>query len=171
MARPKRAPSLRFRVGRISVYPHRGAWWIYYRDGGQQVRCKVAPTREEAEQVAAQANAQLTSRAPTLLAFTSIGVPELRQKFLDYHEHTLGSSVATVRRYRAATQHLEDFAARQPRPPLAHEVRPDAFAAYLRKVEVAPNGHHNTERRRLRDQGVQFILETCRSILRLHRRD
>lgn len=164
MARPKQSASPRFRVGRISVYPHHGAWWIYYRDGGQQVRRKVASSREEAEQVAAQVNAQVTSGAPTLLAFTSIGVPELRQKFLDFHEHTLGSSVATVRRYRAATQHLEDYATRQARPAAAHEVKPDAFAAFLRKVEVAPNGHPNTERRRLRDKGVQFILETCRSM-------
>ena len=43
-------------------------------------------------------------------------------------------------------------------------MKPDAFAAYLRKVEVAPNGHPNTERRQLRDKGVQFILETCRSM-------
>jgi len=167
MARPRRAASPRFRVGRISVYLHHGAWWIYYRDGGQQVRRKVASTRQEAEQVAAQVNAQLASGAPTLLAFTSIGVPELRQKFLEFHEHTLGSAVATVRRYRAATQHLELYASRQarpPRPPLAHEVQPDAFAAYLRKVEVASNGHPNTERRQLRHKGVQFILETSRSM-------
>jgi hypothetical protein len=86
MTRPRRSASPRFRVGRMSVYPHHGNWWNYYRDGGQQVRRKVAPTREEAEQVAAQVNAQLTCGVPTLLAFTSIGVPELRQKFLDYHE-------------------------------------------------------------------------------------
>jgi integrase len=170
MARPKRAPSPRFRVGRISVYPHHGAWWTYYRDGGRPVRRKVAATRGEAEQVAAQVNAQLTSGAPTLLAFTPIAVPELRRRFLDFHEHSLGSSVGTVRRYRAATQHLEDFVARQARPPLAHEVRPDAFAAYLRAAEVAPNGHPNTARRRLRDKGVRFVLETCRSLYNFARK-
>jgi integrase len=58
MARSKRTPSPRFRVGRISVYLHHGTWWIYYRDGGRQVRRKVATTRQEAEQVAAQVNAQ-----------------------------------------------------------------------------------------------------------------
>src|SRR5262249_40074867 len=89
---------------------------------------------------------------------------ELRQQFLDYHEHVLKSSVATVRRYRAATGHLEDFVAQQARPPLAHEVRPDAFAAHLRHVEVAPNGHRNTAKRRLRLKGIQFILETCRAM-------
>ena len=134
----------------MSVYLHHGAWWLYYRDGGQPFRRKIAETRQEAEQVAAQVNAQLTSGAPTLLSFRPISVPELRQLFLDYHEHVLKSSVGTVRRYRAATQHLEEFAGRQPRPPQAHEVRPDAFAAYLRWIEVAPNGHRNSKKRKRR---------------------
>jgi hypothetical protein len=53
----------------VSVYLHHGAWWLDYHDSGQQVRRKIADTRNEAEQVAAQATAQLTSGAPTLLAF------------------------------------------------------------------------------------------------------
>src|SRR4051812_4870839 len=159
MARPKRSASPRFRVGRISVYPHHGAWWIYYRDAGRPVRRKVAATRDEAEQVAARINAQLTSGEPTLLAFTPIGLPELRRRFLDFHEHALGSSVTPVTRYRPATQHREDSARRLPRPPQAHEVSPDAFATYLRQVEVAPNGHPNTARRPLRHKGIRFILE------------
>jgi hypothetical protein len=164
MCSRKRASPTRCRVGRVSLYFHHGAWWLYYRDGGKPVRRRVAQTREEAEPVAAQVNAQLTSGAPTLLAFTPINLTELRQQFLAYHENVLRSSVATVRRYRAATQHLEDFARRQPKPPQAHEFRPDAFATYLRAVEIAPNGHPNTAHRRLRDKGVQFILETCRAM-------
>ena len=164
MSRRKRASSQRFRVGKVSVYLHHGGWWLYYRDGSKPVRRKVAESKEEAEQVAAQVNAQLSSGAPTLLSFCPASVPELRQQFLAYHEHVLKSSVGTLRRYRAATKHLEDFAARQPRQPLAHEIRPDAFATYLRQVEVAPNGHPNTTKRRLRDKGVQFILETCRAM-------
>ena len=116
MSHRKRKSSPRLRVGRVSVYLHHGAWWVYYRDGGKPVRQKVAATREEAEQVAAQVNAQLTSGAPTLLAFSPVGVPELRQRFLDYHEHVLKSSVGTLRRYRAATQHLEEFTSQQPTP-------------------------------------------------------
>jgi len=66
-------------------------------------RWKIAATRSDAEQVAAQVNAQLASGEPTLVAFTPIGVPELRQQFIDYHEHVLKSSMGTVtRRYRAA---------------------------------------------------------------------
>jgi hypothetical protein len=48
-------------------------------------------------------NAQLASGEPTLLAFTPIGIPELRQQFIDYHELVLKSSMGTVRRYRATS--------------------------------------------------------------------
>jgi len=164
MASRSRGPKGRLRVGKVTVYPQHGAWWVYYRDGGRPVRRRVADTRPAAEQVAAQVNAQLARGAPTLLAFTPIGVADLRRQFLDHHEAVLGSTLATVRRYHAATRHLLDFAAGQPRPPLAHEVRPDRFAAHLRAIEVAPNGHPNTAKRRLRDKGVKFILETCRAM-------
>lgn len=160
----KRSSPTRLRVGRVSVFFHHGAWWLYYRDGGKQVRRKVATARHEAEQVAAQANAQLTSGAPTLFAFTPITVPDLRQQFVTFHECVMKSSLATVRRYQAATKHLERFALSQSKLPEAHELRPEAFAAYLRSVEIAPNGHPNTPQRRLRDKGIQFILETCRAM-------
>lgn len=164
MSRRKRGSAARMRIGRVSIYLHHGTWWIYFREQGNQRRRKIGASRDEAEQVAAQVNAQLTSGAPTMLSFTPMSVPDLRLNFLDYHELVLKSSVGTVNRYRAATQHLEAYAMEQPRPPLVHEVRPEAFTAYLRSVEIAPNGHPNTARRLLRDKGVQFILETCRSM-------
>jgi site-specific recombinase XerD len=160
----KGKPSPRFRVGKVTVYEHHGAWWAYYRDAGQSHRHKVADDRGQAEAVAAQVNAQLAQQGPTLLTFSPVSVAELRRQFLDYHEKVLHSAVGTLRRYRAATQHLEDFAARQPRLPQAHQVSPDGLAAYLRTIEVAPNGHRNAGRRKLRMKGVQFVLETCRSL-------
>jgi len=162
--RAKGGAHKRTRIGRVSVYSHHGSWWVYYSDDGRQVRRKVAETREEAEQVAAQVNAQLATAAPTLLSFTPIPVGELRRLFLDYHEHVLKSAVATVNRYRTATKHLEDFISGRQRQPMAHEIKPDAFAAYLRSIEVAPNGHANSAKRKLRDKGIQFILETIRSM-------
>src|SRR5438477_12965513 len=112
-------------VGKVSVYLHHTAWWVYYRDGGTQVRKRVGPDRPAAEQLAAQINAQLAAAAPTLLGFTPITVADLRRAFLDYHEHVLKSSVGTLRRYRAATRHLEDFAARDARLPAADRGRPE----------------------------------------------
>jgi integrase len=164
MASRRRSSSQRFRVGNVSAYLHHGAWWLYYRDSGRPIRRKVADARDDAEKLAAQVNAQVTAGSPTLLSFSSIDVSTLRQQFLEYHEHVLRSSFGTVRRYRAATQHLENFINEQARPPQAHQIRPDAFVAYLRTIEVAPNGHKNTAKRKLRDKGVQFILETCRAM-------
>ena len=163
MARPKRG-SNRFHVGNVTVYLHHGAWWVYFSEGSRRVRRRIGESRKEAEIIAAQVNLQVTQGSPTLFSFQSILVSELRQHFLDYHEHVLKSSVATLARYRAATQHLDDFVVKQRRQPEAHEVRPEAFATYLRQTEVAPNGHRNAMKRKLRDKGVQFILETCRSM-------
>ncbi|NMG22959.1 tyrosine-type recombinase/integrase [Brasilonema bromeliae] len=137
---------------------------MYYRDDAGPHRKKVAPTRNQAEQVAARVNAQLASREPTLLTFTPVGVAELRRQFLDHHEHVLHSAVGTLRRYRSATQHLDDFVRTLPRLPQAHEVRAEAFAAYLRRIEVAPNGHPNASRRKLLANGVRYVLETCRAM-------
>ena len=154
----------RFRVGKVSVYLHHGAWWLYYREGGNPVRRKIGPSRQDAEKVAAQVNAQLTTGSPSMLSFCPIGVADLRRQFLDYHEHVLRSSMGTVRRYKAATQHLENFVCLKPGLQNAHEIRPLPFASYLREIDIAPNGHRNTVRRKLRDRGIQYILETCRSM-------
>jgi integrase len=164
MASRKRSPSPRFRVGKVSVYLHHGGWWLYYRERGRAVRRQVAEKKDDAERIAAQVNSQVTNGSPTLLSFDPISVADLRQQFLDYHEHVLRSSLATVDRYRAATQHLESFVSQIPRQPRLHEVRPDAFAVYLRKLEVAPNGHKHSARRKLRDKGIRYVLQTCRSM-------
>lgn len=116
MRSSKRAKPARVRVGRVSLYEHHGAWWIYYRDGRRQIRRKVGSSRADAEQVAAQVHGQLIAGAPTLLAFSPISVGELRQQFLNFHEDVLRSSVATIRRYRAATKYLEDYVNQLARP-------------------------------------------------------
>jgi integrase len=160
MVRRKSKPSPRFRIGRVTVYERHGAWWLYFRDGGRTLRRKVSAERGQAETIVAQVNSQLVQQEPTLLTFTPISVPELRRQFLEYHEKVLHSAVGTVSRYRAATQHLEDFVAQQSRQAPAHSVQPEAFAAHLRSIEVAPNGHKNSAKRKLRMKGVQFVLET-----------
>jgi len=164
LARIRKRKPQRRRVGQVSYYFHHGAWHIYYREGCRQVRRRVGDTEEVAAQVAAQVNAQLSTAAPTLFSFTPVTVAELRQRFLDNHEHVLRSSLATVSRYRAATQHLENFASTRGGNQPAHELDAEQFVRYLRTIRVAPNGHAHTARRPLRDKGVRFILETCRSL-------
>src|SRR5262245_41927972 len=171
MARSQRRSS-RLRVGRVSLYLHHGALWLYYRDGGKPVRRKVNGSLADGEQLAAQVNAQpaavnpeppaaAPAPAPAVVhaqpangvqhgpppdvvldvapgvvhaqpvngvphqpPFTPISVPDLRERFLDYHEHVLRSSLGTVRRYNTATRHLVAFVGQQRTPPQAHEIDP-----------------------------------------------
>ncbi len=164
MPKKQRGRTRRKRIGRVSVYQHHGGWYVYYREGERSVRKRVADSRDVAEKIAGQINAQLGSSAPTMLAFEPVSVPELRRSFLDHHEHVLRSSLATVRRYRSATQHLEDFCRQLPTAMPAHEISADRFVRYVREIRVSPNGHPHSQRRQLRDKGVLFILETCRSM-------
>ena len=99
-----------------------------------------------------------------MFAFTPLTVGGLREEFLRFHEQVRRSSVATIRRYQTATQHLVDYVATLKGEVQAHQLAVAGFVGFLRSREVAPNGHPKSQRRRLRDQGVQFILETCRSL-------
>ncbi|HAH45102.1 MAG TPA: hypothetical protein DCM07_09660, partial [Planctomycetaceae bacterium] len=166
--RRRKKSSQRKRVGRVSYYLHHGAWYLYYleyQDGVKvQRRRKVSDTEEEAAQIAAQINAQLASSSPTPFSFTSVSFLNLRQAFLNHHETVVKSSPATIRRYRSATQHLENYFNECCRSDLAHSIRADHFVAWLRKQKVSPNGHPNTAKRTLRDKGLRFVLEVCRSV-------
>jgi len=108
----KRRRPKRRQIGRISYYYHHGSWWVYYRDGERQVRHRVGEDEQLAEQVAAQVNAQLTIAAPTMFTLTPLTVPELCRRSLDHHQHVERSSLATIRRYRAARRHLEESSAK-----------------------------------------------------------
>lgn len=163
-ARRTKRRCTRRRIGRVSVYSHHGAWWIYYRDGATPVRRRIGIDAVEAERIAAEVNSQVTNASPTLFAFTPISVAPLISDFLEHHEVVLRSSVATIRRYSSALNHLVDFASSRRVEPKAHELSASEFVKFLRCRRVAPNGHPNTGKRLLRDKGVQFILEVCRSL-------
>ena len=97
-----------------------------------------------------------------------VSVQDLVRLWLEHHEAVVRSSTATVRRYASAAEHLVRFV-RQECPALtADALTPglaERFVKHLRSVKVAPNGHPNSPRRTLRDKGVLFVLEVCRSIL------
>lgn len=96
-------------------------------------------------------------------ATTIVSVADLRAQFLDHHELVLKSAMRTLSRYRAATLYLENFA-RDRRLDDARAISAAPFVAYLRAIEVSPNGHANTAKRKLADKGVRYIAETCRSV-------
>src|SRR5271154_1608323 len=107
--RHKRAA--RKRVGRVSYYLHHGSWYVYYRSGTRPVRTRIGQDEAQAARVAAERNTELAGgRVAVAGAFEQITIAELRQRFLDHHEHVLGSSLATVNRYRTATAYLARFA-------------------------------------------------------------
>ena len=161
--RPKRS----FRVGRVRGYLRGDVWYLCYHENGVRRRPRVGPDFEQARTLAAQTNGQLETGACPVLSFQPLSVHDLRQRWLDHHEHVLRSSVATIRRYRAATAHLLNFMDGGDSARLASRFSPvDAqeFVKHLRTVEVAANGRRGCAKRRLMDKGVRYILESCRAM-------
>jgi integrase len=120
----------------------------------------------DARRIAAQTNSQLESGDLTLLSYVPIALYELCQHWLDNHEHVLRSSVQMIARYRTATDRLLNYLKVHPvRQASAFTSRhAEGFTQYLREIEVAPNGHTNSGKRRLLDKGVKNILECCRAL-------
>lgn len=155
------------RVGRVTAYRRGKVWYLYYSEHGKRVRRRVGSSLAEAKQLAAQVNGQLAIGARAMLSFEPVSIDELRRRWLEHHEHVLRSSLATIRRYRAATDHLLRFDGRL--HPMRSADRMTAsdverFVRFLREVKVTPNGHPNTAKRHLRDRGIVFILEACRAL-------
>ena len=156
-----------FRVGKVCAFRRGKVWYLQYYEGGRRRRPRVGPDRNLARQMAAQINGQLEVGAPSALSFDPISIPDLRSRWLENHEHVRRSSVQTIRRYRAATEHLLVFARDICPVRLASDFRSrhaEEFVRYLRSLQVAPNGHRNARRRPLLDKGIKYILETCSTL-------
>src|SRR5690606_13211419 len=122
---------------------------------------RIGPDPKVARRAAAEINAQLEVGVPSALGFEPVSIPELRQRWLDHHEHVRRSSVRTIERYGAATAHLLRFIDEIRPLRRVSEFRPchaEEFVRYLRALEVSPNGHPNAAKRRLRDNSVKYIL-------------
>lgn len=156
-----------FRVGRVRAYRRGSVWYLAYYEHGKRHQPRVGRDRTSARQMAAEINSQLEVGAPSTLGFQPIDIAGLRQRWLDQHEHVRRSSLATVRRYRTATEHLLEFVC-QVRPlTRVSDFGPqhaEEFVRHLRSKKVAPNGHKNARKRKLRDAGIKYILETCCSL-------
>ncbi len=155
-----------FRIGKVQAYLRGRVWYLCYHENGRRQRPRVGPDRQAARQLAAQVNAQLEVGAPAALSFEPVSLPELRRRWLEHHEQVLRSSVQTVHRYRTATDHLLRFLEQHPVRHVSHfhATHALAFVRYLRTLEVSPNGHAHTAKRRLMDKGLRYILECCRAL-------
>ncbi len=164
---PRRGRKTSFRVGKVHGDQRGNVWYLTYFEDGRRYRPRIGADREEAQQHAAQINAQLTTHVPVASSFQSIAITDLRERWLEYHEHVARSSVQTIRRYRAATEHFVRFLNTH-RVPLSTGrfsiEHAEQFAKSLRSIRVSPNGHPHSKKRLLLDKGVQYILECCRSL-------
>jgi integrase len=132
----RRSSTNSFRVGRVRAYRRGKVWYLCYHENGRRRQPRVGPDRDHARRSAAEINAQLEIGAPTALGFDPVSFPELRQRWLDHHEHVRRSSVRTIDRYRASTDHLLRFI--KSCRPLRHvsEFKPghaEQFVRYLTK--------------------------------------
>ena len=91
-----RAKAKSFRVGKVAAELRGRVWYLSYFEGGQRRRPRVGPDRDQARQMAAQINGQLELGAPAALSYEPLSVPDLRQRWLDHHEHVRRSSLATI---------------------------------------------------------------------------
>ncbi|MDB5341885.1 MAG: hypothetical protein JWP89_262 [Schlesneria sp.] len=159
--------SSQFRIGKVQGYLRGSVWYLYYHEQGQRRRPRVGPDLEVARQMAAQINSQLETGAPAALSFEAISIVDLRNRWLAHHEHVLRSSIASIKRYRAATEHLIRYIQNVKPVKLASHFRTSHakdFVGYLRNIRVSPNGHPKSAKRPLLDKGIQYILETCRTL-------
>ena len=166
---PRRAArrSDQFRIGRVQGYLRGSVWYLYYHEQEQWRRPRIGPDREGARQMAAQINGQSEVGAPAALSFEPISLIELRDRWLSQIEHVLRSSVSSICRYRTATEHLLRYVQSVKPVKLAshfHTSHAEDFVRYLRMIRVAPNGHPHSAKRPLLDKGIQYILETCRTL-------
>ncbi len=85
-----------FRVGKVTVYLRGKVWYLCYYEHGQRRRPRVGPDKESARKLAAQTNAQIEMDEPTVLGFEPIGIADLRERWLHYHEHVLAGVLLGV---------------------------------------------------------------------------
>jgi integrase len=161
------ATSPSFRIGKVTVYLRGKVWYLRYHEGARRQQVRAGPDKAAARQLASQVNVQLETGTPVATSFEPVTIPELQNRWLEHHEHVLRSSMATINRYRTATGHLVHYCEKVQSTRHAgtfQATQAEAFVRYLRTLEVAPNGHKNAVKRRLRDKGLWYVLAVCRSM-------
>jgi hypothetical protein len=156
-----------FRVGDVCCYLRGRVWYMRYHENGRRRQVRAGKDRDAVRRLASEINTQLEFGNAATTSFEPIAITDLRDRWLAHHEHVLRSSVATIKRYRTATRHLIGFIENGAAPKRASNfssVHAEQFVHYLRKLKVSPNGHANAKRRTLRDAGLKYILEVCRSL-------
>jgi len=166
-SKSKKNSQLTFRIGKVRGDLRSHVWYLTYHENGKRLRPRVGADKEMARQMAAQINAQLEAHTFSVFNFESIGIDELQRQWLNHHEQVLRSSLQTIRRYRSATDHLNNFISNKNAARKTSQFQTchaEQFVCYLRSIKVAPNGHPNSCQRPLLDKGIKYILQCCRSM-------
>lgn len=156
-----------FRIGRVRSYLRGRVWYLCYYEQGKRHQPRVGPDRDLARKTAAEINAQLEVGVQSTLGFEPISILEVRERWLQHHEYVRRTSVASIGRYRAATQHFVNFITNVCPLRRASDLRPkhvEEFVRYLRSNKILPVGRKNTRKRPLRDNSIKYILESCRAL-------
>lgn len=156
-----------FRIGKVRGDLRGKIWYLTYQENGKRLRPRIGPDKDHARQMAAQINSQLESHTHSVFNFEPVQIDELQTRWLNHHEQVLRSSLQTIRRYRAATTHLINFVREKGGASKTSQFQArhaEEFVHYLRTINVAPNGHENSQKRPLLDKGIKYILQCCRSM-------
>ena len=98
MSKSRSKKTTSFRIGRVRVYLRGKVWYLcYHEQRPAAAQPRVGPDRDSARQMAAKVNAQLESGIPSTLGFEPVSIPDLRERWLEHHEHVRRSSVQTIR--------------------------------------------------------------------------
>lgn len=157
------------RIGKVVVYSRGQSWYLRYHQDGVRHQIRSGQDKSAARQLAARVNADLECGARLQNSLRPMPLADIRQQWLDHHEHVRRSSLQTINRYRAATEYLmrfiESHGKRYRTAASFSSQAVDEFVRWLRAVEVSPNGHPHSNKRRLLDKGVNYILKCCRTLL------
>ncbi len=136
--KPKKKSLATFRIGKVRGDLRGSIWYLTYHENGKRLRPRVGADKELARQMADRINSQLESHTHSVFNFEPIGIDELQKRWLNHHEQVLRSSLQTIRRYRAAINHLINFIDQKGTASKTSQFQPshaEEFVHYLRTIK------------------------------------
>jgi len=77
----------------VHAYLRGKVWYIRYHERGRRIQQRVGPNRTDAKKLAAEIYSQLECGIPSLFGLEQIGLAELRDNWLAYHDDVKRSSL------------------------------------------------------------------------------
>jgi len=153
------------RIGKVSIYRHGASYWLYYRENRRNIRFRIDGNLATARSTASQINSALEEKRPSPFHFEHIDIRRFIGEYLNSCKDIRGLSGNTIRRYRAALSHFEEFAHARgiTSPGRVTETTVEDFVKYMRSKTRVRSGARHGKKAAYRTKGIKFILSTCRS--------